>query len=991
MKKLFLLIPALVLSLAINAEPIGPNDPNVTVSNVIKDAVAAASENAIIELSDGIYKEDGNFALTKNITIQAAAGAHPVIAQRYYIYFNNSAQVTFKGIKFDGGAYGETGAADYALRTYGTTAGDETLTVENCEFVNYPGYNIYIERADRGLDAITISNCYFHNNTKYAIYIGKKDTDTKQSCNTLTIENSTFANVSGNYDVIYYDAPADQHTTSLSVDHCTFYNHPKRAINWQQSINLAVSNCIFAQPTSRSYKSVECVGGTITNCLYYQSDGFSSAASRTNILKGNPLFVDAANNDFRLNNASPARRENGTVLGDPRWETATPAIEIPARLNSVDAFVSDSVGVHLRANEADPDSIDFKMLGGSYGFEDMEWAKWKVKVSKAGYYEFTAHVYRKDQSQKFEIKVLNSDESVEKISKLDESISSNEGTIKSGKVELAANEECVIKLRNTYNWAKSRVLYVDATYEGGAITAIPGTLWPADALRSTRATLEHPGAPAEDSLLFTARGSYGHASDNDFTVAGSEYVKWKINVAKAGKYKFIANTYNYSGHNYRIMVLNEDETVKIDSVQEAANNTYSWANQTGALLQISSNTIDLDAGNYVVKVQTKKESNTRLTHIVAYYEGGAVTALPGQIIGEDALLYKSGSKYMIRTEDGYLQSSNNSAPTSEWAVWNVTATAETMEVTLNLDPVTSSGHNYRVELYDGETLIDYSEELASSGLSDAVHSKGDITLEKTLVIPADGSYTIKLINRTQYSSMILRGITFAPYVAPADVVMTDTDIDNSAWVANVGGAACDVRLNRTILGGMYNTICLPFPVNSTKCKAIFGNDVEMYTLGSATISGDILNLQFDASSDIYQGTPILIKTSTDIINPLFEGVTIERETADRTTREAVTFRGTFVSKDFHNGDQVLLIVANNMLSYPLSDRTLKGFRAYFEVNDPQAHAPIRGARIIASQNVVTSIDLVEAQTEGVTKVIENGQLIIIRDGVRLNALGLQVK
>jgi hypothetical protein len=80
-----------------------------------------------------------------------------------------------------------------------------------------------------------------------------------------------------------------------------------------------------------------------------------------------------------------------------------------------------------------------------------------------------------------------------------------------------------------------------------------------------------------------------------------------------------------------------------------------------------------------------------------------------------------------------------------------------------------------------------------------------------------------------------------------------------------------------------------------------------------------------------------------------------------------------------------------MLSYPLSDRTLKGFRAYFEVNDPQAHAPIRGARIIASQNVVTSIDLVEAQTEGVTKVIENGQLIIIRDGVRLNALGLQVK
>lgn len=973
MKKLFLLIPALMLAFAVNAEPIGPNDPNVTVSNVIKDAVAAASNNAIIELSDGIYKEDGNFAINKNITIQAAEGAHPVIAQRYYIYFNNSAQVTFKGIKFDGGAYGDVGAYDYALRTYGSPINrDETLTLEKCEFVNYPGYNIYIERADRGLDAITITNCYFHNNTKYAIFIGKKDGDTKQSCNTLTIENSTFANVSGGYDVIYYDAPADEHTTSLSVDHCTFYNHPKRAINWQQSTNLAVSNCIFAQPALSSYKSVECVGGTITNCLYYQSDGFSSAASRTNILKGNPLFVDAANNDFRLNNASPARRENGTVWGDPRWKTATPAIVIPARLNSVDAFVSDSVGVRIRANEADPDSIDFKMLGGSYGFEDMEWAKWKVKVSKAGYYNFTAHVFRQSSgSQHFEIKVLNSDESVEKISKLDESISGGEGTISSGKIELSANEECVIKIRNTYNWAQSRVLYIDATYEGGAIIAVPDTLKAIEAIKSERAFVNASG-----ELRFTDDEHDGYVRE--------QYGKWRLSVAKAGNYKFAVSANSDNAHAYELTLKNSAETVDIASTtKKGSSNTP---------LKFSLDVEDLAIGNYVLNIRdTTKYSHGRIEYIAVSYEGGAVTVIPGQLLGEDALLCKSGSKYMIRTEEGYLKSSNNSAPTSEWAVWNITATAGTMEVTLNLDPVTSSGHNYRVELYDGEVLKDYAEELASSGLSDAVHSKGDVTLEKTLVIPADGSYTVKLINRTQYSSMILEGITIATYVAPAGVIMTDTDTDIAAWEENFEGDACDVQLNRTILGGMYNTICLPFPVNSTMCKAIFGNDVELYTLGTATISGDILNLQFDEASDIYQGTPVLIKTSTDIVNPLFEGVTVLTKSADRTDGGAVTFRGTFVSKDFHNGDQVLLLVANNMLSYPLSDRTLKGFRAYFEVNNPQASAPIRGARIIAGQNVVTSIDLVEAQTEGVTKVIENGQLIIIRDGVRHNALGVQVQ
>lgn len=972
MRKFFFLIPAMLLSLAMNATAIGPNDPSVTVNNVIRDAVAAASANDVIELSDGIYKEDGNFAINKNITIQAAEGAHPVIAQRYYIYFNNSAQVTFKGIKFDGGAYGTEGAYDYALRTYGSPINkDEILTVENCEFVNYPGYNIFIERADRGVDAITIRNCYFHNNTKYAIYIGTKEGDTQQSCNSLTIENSTFANVSGNYDVIYFDAPAEQHTTSLSVDHCTFYNHPKRAINWQKSTNLAVSNCVFAQPATNTYKSAECVGGTITNCLYFQSGGFSSAATRTNTIKGNPLFVDAANNDFRLNNASAARREDGSVWGDPRWATVTPAVAIPAKLNPVDAFVSDSVGVHLRTNTADPDSIDFKMLGGKYDFEDMEWAKWKVSVSETGYYNFTAHVFRATSgSQRFEIKLLNSNETSELIGNTDNNVSGGEGTISTGKYELTPGEY-VVKVRTLYNWAKSRVLYVDATYEGGKTITVPDTLWPVDALKSEYAFVNEDG-----ELRFTDNDHTGYVPD--------QYGKWNIHLNKGGLYNFTLNAFSSNSHHYYLYILNTDES-QIEK--------YTLDGSSGQVLNATTTNRELAAGDYIIKIENFTQySYGRVRKIIANYEGGAVTAIPGQLLGEDALLHKSGSKYMIRTEEGYLKSSNNSAPTSEWAVWNITATAGTMTVTLNLDPVTSSGHNYRVELYDGETLVDYSEELTTAGLEDAVHSKGDVALEKTLVIPTDGSYTIKLINRTQYSSMILQGITIAPYVAPADVTMTDTDTDNSAWVANVGGAAVDVQMTRTILGGMYNTICLPFSLNSTKCKALFGNDVELYTLGSATLSGDILNLQFDVASDIHKGTPVLIKTSTNIVDPLFEGVTIESATADHTKRGIVDFRGTFVSMDFNSGDQVLLLLSNNNLAYPQSNKTLKGFRAYFQISGGAASAPVvRGARIIAGEQVVTAIDLVETQNETVQKVIENGQLIIIKDGVRYNVMGIQIQ
>lgn len=989
MKKLYLLIPALVLSLFASAAVINitPTSPYNASHDNLRLALYYATAGDEIVLADGTYLEKDDYLyFNKDITVRAAEGASPIIDMYTYAQIKEAANVRIEGLKFNGAAQG---SYSYYFRFYDNST--TSLILEGCEFYNVKNYVLYGNSSSH-TNSLIINNCYFHDNVKNAIYFEASGTIGVQTCDRLEVRNTTIANTDAltNYTSTIDIRPYGSSVTDaikVIVDHCTFYNNPTintdhSAIRPYNLSDVTISNCIFAHPTAYNRRATCCYGGSITNCLTYnltcdasrhahrQSDGKPSLSGN---FSGNPLFVDAANNDFTMHNASVARREDGSIWGDPRWVTEKQTIAIPARLNAVDAILSDTAGVISATVEDASDSIVLKLYpGGSYYCEDREWAKWKVSVSKTGYYNFTAHVFRGTSGdQKFEIKLLNSDESSTLKSYTDENMGNGEQTISTGTYELTAGNNYVVKVRTLYNWAKSKVLFVDATYEGGAIIAVPDTLKAVEALKSERAFVNAAG-----ELRFTDDSHAGYVRD--------QYGKWRLSVAKAGNYKFTVSANSDNAQAYELTLKNSAETVDIASTtKKGSSNTP---------LKFALDVEDLAIGNYVLNIRdTTNYSHGRIEYIAVSYEGGAVTVIPGQLLGEDALLYKSGSKYMIRTEEGYLKSSNNSAPTSEWAVWNITATAGTMEVTLNLDPVTSSGHNYRVELYDGEVLKDYAEELASSGLSDAVHSKGDVTLEKTLVIPADGSYTVKLINRTQYSSMILEGITIATYVAPAGVIMTDTDTDIAAWEENFEGDACDVQLNRTILGGMYNTICLPFPVNSTMCKAIYGNDVELYTLGTATISGDILNLQFDEASDIYQGTPVLIKTSTDIVNPLFEGVTVLTKSADRTDGGAVTFRGTFVSKDFHNGDQVLLLVANNMLSYPLSDRTLKGFRAYFEVNNPQASAPIRGARIIAGQNVVTSIDLVEAQTEGVTKVIENGQLIIIRDGVRHNALGVQVQ
>ena len=987
MRKFFFLIPALVLALAVNAAVINitPTSPYDEHDN-LRLALYYANAGDEIVLADGIYLEQDDYLyFNKDITVRAAEGAKPVIKMTAYAQIKDGANIKIKGLKFDGSVQGSYG---YYFRFYDNS--HTSLRLDDCEFYDIKQI-VITAKADVHTDSCIINNCFFHNNKQQAMYFYASNTEGRQTCDSLAITNSTFANTDAltNWISVIDIRPYGTAITDaikVRVDHCTFYNNPTvdsghANIRPYKLSDVVISNCVFAMPTTYDLSATYCSAGSVTNCIAYNyvhdnNKGHAWGPTVTKSYVVSPLFKDPDNNDFTLRNASPAkgRDTNGNAIGDPRWvkdhidTIAAPAILLPA-----DALLTDSAGVIAGT----PDTLDFKLkaFGGSHKYNSAEYAKWTINVSKAGEYAFKINAYNPTAgiSHKYTIRVYDPADEVNPVLEETTSSASAAGDYSptTNKVTLA-KKTYIVKVWNPTSYSVGNLVNVEANYEGGEIIAVPDTLWPVDALKSEYAFVNEDG-----ELRFTDDSHDGHVRE--------QYGKWNISVAKAGNYKFTVSANSNNAHAYELTLRNSTETSDIASkVEKGSSNTP---------LKFALDVENLAIGNYVLNIRdTTKHSHGRIEYIAASYEGGAVTAISGQLLGEDALLHKSGSKYMIRTEEGYLKSSNNSAPTSEWAVWNITATAGTMAVTLNLDPVTSSGHNYRVELYDGETLVDYSEELTTAGLEDAVHSKGDVALEKTLVIPTDGSYTIKLINRTQYSSMILQGITIAPYVAPAGVTMTDTDTDNSAWVANVGGAAVDVQMTRTILGGMYNTICLPFSLNSTKCKALFGNDVELYTLGSATLCGDILNLQFDVASDIHKGTPVLIKTSTNIVDPLFEGVTIERATADHTPRGIVDFRGTFVSMDFNSGDQVLLLLSNNNLAYPQSNKTLKGFRAYFQISGGAASAPVvRGARIIAGEQVVTAIDLVETQNETVQKVIENGQLIIIKDGVRYNVMGIMMK
>lgn len=85
MRKLFLLLPALVLSLFANAKTINIA-PGV---NTIRYALAASTtvDGDVLILADGTYTDNNYIEFNKSVEIQAAEGATPIVQLHTYIKY----------------------------------------------------------------------------------------------------------------------------------------------------------------------------------------------------------------------------------------------------------------------------------------------------------------------------------------------------------------------------------------------------------------------------------------------------------------------------------------------------------------------------------------------------------------------------------------------------------------------------------------------------------------------------------------------------------------------------------------------------------------------------------------------------------------------------------------------------------------------------------------------------------------------------------------
>ncbi len=969
MKKLFFFIPALLLSLLANATVINITPTSPKSSDNLRRALDGAADGDIIEMAAGTYEESNSnyIAFTgKNVTVRAAEGAEVILVPKVQIRLKEGSRAEFIGIKFDCGHLSDISSYSNLIATNDNTDGKK-LILTDCEFYGWAQNNAILRTPSGSkIDSIVINNCYFHDCYKSVLYC--EDTNLIG----VEINNSTFANISGTYWAAPIYIPAT--SGKLVVDHCTFYNVEQAdagsGVVTTTLADATVSNCIFMFPTSGNICATKLpAGGQVKNTLTYNYDnwqpyGHYNTATVTDCVKANPLFMDAANNDFTLRMGSPARgaATDASAIGDPRWTEIIPIVtdfSSPLVLEAVDAtknaYYSLDANNYLKSANPDPVTTE-------YGI-----AEWRIHSNTPASVQTTLNMYSGSlYGHTYKVAIYNSNS--EKIGEVGESGWSDAKTniMLTGAIYLPEAGDYTIRLSNICNGSVATIQGITLSYAGGATQDIPGTLTAADAVFSNKGT-------RADGMI-------------SFSTYEDQWVKWNASTSGSGAqaYAVTLNINNPTAYGHRFTVsfyLNEDES-PVASLTES-----SWNETFGTPLAIDLGETTLTGGNtYVVKVTNAENgAQPKIISVELVAAGGAVQDIPGTITLSEAIL--SARAYMDGDDLHFTDGDHLGTISGEYAKWNIHAASEGV-YTFTAHCTSTNYSNLTIKVLDTDEneLYSYTPQYTYTGEDKVITSPEWIL--------AAGDYVLRLSNPANNSNGYLLSLA----AAKSDIIVLDENAtDNSVIHDNNGVNTKRIALMRSFRAGMYNTICLPFSDWNSSLELVFGTGYQLLQLNTAEMDGDVLNLNFNTVTELGHGRPYLIKPTKDVTNPIFgTGHTINESTGyNVATGDNANFIGSFIKGTVPAGEDNLFLGANDLLYFSEAATTIKGMRAYFQIHDVPSGAPIRQARIVEQGNVVTALEFVNGEWQevksanGTIKTIENGQLILIRDGKRYNVMGVR--
>ena len=165
----------------------------------------------------------------------------------------------------------------------------------------------------------------------------------------------------------------------------------------------------------------------------------------------------------------------------------------------------------------------------------------------------------------------------------------------------------------------------------------------------------------------------------------------------------------------------------------------------------------------------------------------------------------------------------------------------------------------------------------------------------------------------------------------------------------------EVKTKRTLVGGVWNTICLPFDITEEDMAA------EDHPFHNAQIM-ELFDAKYDAATNHQEVSfntvhemegcmPYVIKVDNDVVDPSFFDVTIIGEGEGVLYAGNCVMKGLFNPHEFTEADKSIFFLApGNRFAYVAEPGVMKGMRAYFTLSE------IPESQLATMQVTIGSVD-----------------------------------
>lgn len=221
--------------------------------------------------------------------------------------------------------------------------------------------------------------------------------------------------------------------------------------------------------------------------------------------------------------------------------------------------------------------------------------------------------------------------------------------------------------------------------------------------------------------------------------------------------------------------------------------------------------------------------------------------------------------------------------------------------------------------------------------------------------------------------------------------------DQCASIAIANKEYETVEIYRNLQAGMYNTICLPFGIdlNNLSEDHPYKNATVVEFVGTEiqTVGGeDMLKLKFSQVTSMQAGVPYLIQPQQDIKVPVrVSGVSTNDNIGGMSIKHGVaSFHGITGPTQIDEDPNILFLVANNRLATASSTGQMLGNRAYFELDNAQ-NLPKRSMISIVKSTPAGFEEIYNTYQTEAYKMLYNGMIVIVRNGVMYDLMGTRIK